>query len=813
MAANVKEEAPRVSSIGSVVPEEPEEVASPAVQATETGAARSVWIPDAANCVALMLTPFVVLWRLWTLNPHDRAFIWQDVTDYVYPFFVFLRDSFVLHGELPKWTWAVYGGLPFSGNFMNVVMYPPNLLFLLIPSLDPAQPEIFHAYMIAHISTAAVGFYLLARAFHLRRPISLLGASIYAFNGFTNYTLLTGTTWLVPLAWFPFLLLTARMLVVRGTFRWAAMVVGAAFLFVASSNPLTAIPGLMFATIFVVTCVWIERGGRNSWSLITAFVTAVAFGILLHAYELLPLAEMTQSVQGYQTPSYLWTRDKWFDQTFLHFLSGFLFGGDIDKALVYFGAAGGLAVAAGLWLRGGRYWTLWAATFLLSVVACFASRDSFLYDLVYLAVPGAKKLPAIGRGGGLLVTTAAAFLAMTAIRNVGRIRRELRPTLAALLTFAASAILLWLLYRPVTAAEVAAFSQSFTAWLVSATTLLFLVLAAGPGTKRKAVLLMAAVMIVLGTFSVVTRTFEPRLTPLSQKEASSMKDAKPDTPAAILYTSPYLGGRKSTPKLPSVLQPRINSTRNNVVLLEGPDNVGGYYPWVNRRVAQAFSAAGFQDSYLFMSPTHTTDLKIRWPEKSVAHLYHLKGGLGRAWVVPEAVFAKSPPLQQMAAAGFDPARVVYLEDEEAVLQEQFGRTFRALERLVGALMPQQRPVPGATGKLPAINADLSLVRQTPNSIAFRLERDVNQQTLFLSDTWHPGWACYVNGKRVPLFVADYVFKAVRLNAKESSVVEFVYDPPLVMLGGILSALIAILFIIITILTWRKNIAAERLQAS
>ena len=73
-------------------PESAEKVESQPDQDTlpnRSGAYGRRWFWHVPVLIAL---PFVVLWRLWTPNFLDRAFIWQDITDTAYPFLVFLND-------------------------------------------------------------------------------------------------------------------------------------------------------------------------------------------------------------------------------------------------------------------------------------------------------------------------------------------------------------------------------------------------------------------------------------------------------------------------------------------------------------------------------------------------------------------------------------------------------------------------------------------------------------------------------------------------------------------------------------------------
>jgi uncharacterized membrane protein YfhO len=59
--------------------------------------------------------------------------------------------------------------------------------------------------------------------------------------------------------------------------------------------------------------------------------------------------------------------------------------------------------------------------------------------------------------------------------------------------------------------------------------------------------------------------------------------------------------------------------------------------------------------------------------------------------------------------------------------------------------------------------------------------------LVLADTWYPGWQAAVDGERVPLYRADYLFRAVEVPPGEHQV-SFTYRPLSVRLGVLISIL-------------------------
>lgn len=129
----------------------------------------------------------------------------------------------------------------------------------------------------------------------------------------------------------------------------------------------------------------------------------------------------------------------------------------------------------------------------------------------------------------------------------------------------------------------------------------------------------------------------------------------------------------------------------------------------------------------------------------------------RAFVLPAAVRQADRPreaaLPQMTLRPFDPARVVILEG---------------------------RP-PGPLAADPAWKGDVgppqpAEVRElSPEELLVRAEAPPEGGWLVLADAYHRGWRAYLDGHEESVWIADYLFRAVRLPAGPHEV-RFVFDP-------------------------------------
>lgn len=75
--------------------------------------------------------------------------------------------------------------------------------------------------------------------------------------------------------------------------------------------------------------------------------------------------------------------------------------------------------------------------------------------------------------------------------------------------------------------------------------------------------------------------------------------------------------------------------------------------------------------------------------------------------------------------------------------------------------------------------------------------------LFLSDTYYPGWEAYVDGKKTPLYRANYAFRAVPVGQGQHTVT-FLYRPTSFVLGVVFSSIGVIIFILLPVYFFQKR---------
>jgi hypothetical protein len=129
-----------------------------------------------------------------------EAFVYEDMGQFAYPVASFFRESF-WRGEIPLWNPLNSCGIPFLAQWNTLVCYPPSLFYLLFP-----MPWSFDVFCLGHIFFAAMGMYFLARHWTNDRFAAAVAGIVFGFNGLM-WQAIMWPHFLAALAWVPWFLL------------------------------------------------------------------------------------------------------------------------------------------------------------------------------------------------------------------------------------------------------------------------------------------------------------------------------------------------------------------------------------------------------------------------------------------------------------------------------------------------------------------------------------------------------------------------------------------------------------------------------
>ncbi|MGQ9579971.1 MAG: hypothetical protein ACUVT8_03385, partial [Armatimonadota bacterium] len=150
------------------------------------------------------------------LSAHQWNPLQWDAIAQFYPWRVFYARS-MRDGIIPLWNPYQFCGTPFLANAQSAVLYPLNVLFVV---LDPITA--FTVYAALHLFMAAVFMYLLLHELGCGFYGGVIGGVCYAFCTF-NVRWLELPTFVGTSVWLPLVLLLTHRAVKRGSLKCAML--------------------------------------------------------------------------------------------------------------------------------------------------------------------------------------------------------------------------------------------------------------------------------------------------------------------------------------------------------------------------------------------------------------------------------------------------------------------------------------------------------------------------------------------------------------------------------------------------------------
>lgn len=211
-----------------------------------------------------------------------EAFSYIDSGLFAYPVAFYHRESF-WHREFPLWNPLSECGIPFMAQWNTMTLYPPSLVYLLLP-----VPWSFGLFCVGHLFGAGLGMYLLARNCTGSCLAGAVAGTAYAFNGLFWY----GIMWpnmIAAACWTPWLLLfLIRAWNERGRWVLAAGAVGA--LQMLTGGVEFIMQTWLIVTVWCIIYIWCRRPQWKGMLLTTVAAGVVTGG--LAAGQLLPFLDL-----------------------------------------------------------------------------------------------------------------------------------------------------------------------------------------------------------------------------------------------------------------------------------------------------------------------------------------------------------------------------------------------------------------------------------------------------------------------------------------------------------------------------------------
>jgi len=163
----------------------------------------------------LLALVFALLGNLLFFHFALRAMpYFRDLSTEFYPMKLFLAAQ-LRQGQIPLWNPNQNLGMPFLANLATGCFYPLNFLFLFLSPLEGLR-----YYLLLHYPFAALGMYLWLRDLSLRPVAAALGAMTFSWSGYL-VAQHSNLIYLISPCYFPWALLLFRRMVLGASWAWA----------------------------------------------------------------------------------------------------------------------------------------------------------------------------------------------------------------------------------------------------------------------------------------------------------------------------------------------------------------------------------------------------------------------------------------------------------------------------------------------------------------------------------------------------------------------------------------------------------------
>ena len=316
-------------------------------------------------------------------------------------------------GHLALWNPHIFSGAPYFGSFQSALLYPPNVLFLVLP-LGPA----INWSIALHVFLAGAFTYLWTRRRGLHPLASFLSALTFMLCGAHFLHIFAGhLSNLCTLVWAPLLFLAIDRLCERPSLGGCLLGMFAVAMQVLAGHPQYVFYTGVAAGCYTALCAW-RTGQRSSFA--PGVAAVVAGGFALSAVQLLTgLAESRETFRSAGL-SYRYAALFSFPPENLLTLLAPGFFGDM-RTCPYWGRCAlwetsfflsvtslALAVVGAVW--GGRDQRRFALVMVVVLTILALGSHTPCFRLLYHGVPGFDKF----RGSAKFLFLASLFLALLA---------------------------------------------------------------------------------------------------------------------------------------------------------------------------------------------------------------------------------------------------------------------------------------------------------------------------------------------------------------------------------------------------------------
>jgi len=755
-----------------------------------------------ADLIALaILTALITLLFADVLLGINSLYV-RDIAHYYYPAKHILRDI-VLGGDFPSWNPWFSAGQPLAANPEHEVFYPLTWLILL-PSFEVG----FGLLIVVHLYIGAWAMYAFLRSLDLGPPAAFFGALSFVFGGI-GLSYLNLLPYLFGVAWLPLICLFARRFVHDGRRRDFAL---AAFFF--ALQLLIGEPSTILQTGMLLGIYAASRSVRA-----IARVTAIAVtALLLSSVQMLPTIDhAAQSVraQGFpfgQVTSWSMPPARLGELVQPNLLGHHLinekrvyWGGPLypERGVpflhsIYSGLAVTVLVLAGLLanVRGRR---LVLVLMVLSTLLALGAHTP-LWRLLYDAgVARSLRYPEKFLFLGMFAAVVYAAVVLEELLTLERLRKPallvtggitILTAIAAAIAFTpAHARIFIALWEPPARVLNEMLPLSRSGWMLAAArALLLLVLLRNLGRIRRAAWIALFGSFVLLDLGLLYPELAPRVPSDYYRQPPALVRQLPQdhAPYRLFHLASWQtesAGWYTTP------QPDLDWIHRNALYPPMPATWG-----IRTVIDRDYDRTALQPTEDFANAVWSISrARPDWLNAIAA--------MSNAWycavyVPGEEAFARARgdrrTLQPVRLLDLDPHPRYYFAEQVETIRD--ANDFVA--KVSSAKYPD-RTAFIAGGRRPAVGeGTVSRFSETSNTARIEV-RTAGPAFLVMSVTPHKYWRTTVDGHETRAIVTNVGYQGVVIPNAGRHVVEMHYRNPLILIGGLMSLLTALLLAILT----------------
>jgi hypothetical protein len=797
---------------------------------------RSLW-----PLITLLLLPFGLFWAE-TLG--RRVFYHHDLQYYFFPYHKLVVDI-TRDGHLPLWNPYAFSGIPLLGDGQTAIFYPPNWLFWLLPPIHALT-----IVVLLQFSIAGGGMWLYLRSLRLSRLAAFVAALAYMFNGFlvarvVHLSIMAGAALIPLIFWSVERLLQQRT---RQAFVLAAAMVCLQAL---AGHPQIPIYTAVALGLYVLTLVIIEWRQVPGWRAVQPLLLLAGIygvGYALAAIQLVPWIEFAsfspraasasyefvtfqslagldwflflfpygygglrtswlQSAAPWDLPVYLWER-----LAYVGILPLALAGvGIVDlgrlRRRAVSGSGDGMAR-----LQSTRLLAL--AVVLLGMILIAAGSSTPFGRLVYL-LPAIGKLRAYARAIAVVCFALAALAAFGVERfqthgRVAASRRDRVPIVAGMLLVLPVVGLLMLANGLGAAAIVGSTrnemwqimldrslqlgqANAYVPLLLTIASLLLLLRLRQGLTPRSSAVLVAIVALDLLAFAA---SFNPTTSPASfERVPQSVAFLRRDP--ELYRTASFITDDRLAPEIAQ------QQLAISWAIPYGIEDINGFNSLQPRRYTDLLFGPEVEDvSYGFLR-----DPRLLQADHRLLSMLNVKYAL-----IPRPSQLSLPAMRHDPVSNGEPPesgwRKVFEDQHVSILQNPrlyerayFVSTVRSMPdaRAILAAIKQPGFAPDQLALVEAglteqeaqrlsnsAPAQVQIERISPNELLLQTQAGADR-FLVLSEMWFPGWHAEIDGRSVPIYRANYLFRGLVVPAGDHTI-RLYYRPASVLAGAAITAL-------------------------